>query len=128
MNLYEFLANYSIIGLSIATALGLSFYYFISNLTHDILLPLLSIILGIKDLRKKSIKVLGNTIFIGRFVSVTFSYILSLIIILLLIHYLLGDIMDKIYKIEKKHDTDLLEREDKENHILGQILNELRNR
>jgi large-conductance mechanosensitive channel len=50
MDFYEFLASYGILGFSVSTALGLSFYNIMDNIAGEIILPLIGALFGIKNL------------------------------------------------------------------------------
>lgn len=121
MNIYEFLAHYGIIGLSIATAIGLSFNKFIESLTHELLMPLIGIIIGVKNIKDYSVSI-GNQIFdVGIIISTLLSYIIILSLVIIFGYYVFWRITKKIRDVAIDLDKKSLEEQEKTVKLLREL-------
>lgn len=121
MDLYDFLASYGIIGLSISTALGISFNNIMESISAEIVLPLLGALFGIKNFKDLHMIILNQDVNIGRIIQSILSYITILTIIFVLSYFFFYKLIIKINELKKKHEQQLLEEQSKTVGLLQDI-------
>lgn len=88
MNFYEFLAAYGIIGFSVSTSLGLSFYNFINSISDEIIIPFLYMIFNVKKFYAPNV------------VSNLITYILIISIIYVLSTFFFHNLITTVHKLK----------------------------
>jgi len=109
MNLYEFISHYGIVGLSIATAVGLSFSTLVNSISNEFILPLIGILFHVRNIKGYNIKIMGNDFGIGIILSNILSYLVLVSIIIGVGYYLLYFFTSKIREIKLETDKEQLQ-------------------
>lgn len=121
MDFYEFIADYGIIGLSISTALGISFNDVISNITGEFIIPLIGLAFGIKKFKDLHITMWDQDIFVGGILKSLISYTSIIIIIYMLAYYVFHDLILEVRRIKKEHEKSILEEQKKTSNTLQKL-------
>lgn len=127
MNIYEFIANYGIIGLSISTALGLAFYEIIKNISGEIVIPFIGILLGIRKFSELHVIFKGQNINIGIILKGIITYIFTLLFIVGIGYYIFGNLLKHIHEKKVSIDRQTLEEQKRTSDLLSQLINKENN-
>ena len=121
MDLYEFLADYGIIGFSISTALGLSFFQIMKNISSEFTIPIIGALLNIKDFKNLHINVANQDIYLGKLISNILAYLSIIGIIFLLSRLFFHKLITNVSKQKNLHKQNLLKEQEKTSNLLQKI-------
>lgn len=121
MDIYEFIAEYGIISLSIATALGLAFNSLMKKVVNGLVIPLLGILFDVKYLSNYVLKFYNQKILVGDILSSLLTYIILVVIIVIFGHYIFHDFIKKINQLKQQNEKKIIEQQMKTNHLLNEI-------
>jgi large conductance mechanosensitive channel len=121
MDFYEFLASYGILGFSVSTALGLSFYNIMDNIAGEIILPLIGALFGIKNLKDLHIIIFNQNVNVGKITQSVLSYLTILLIIFTLSYFFFYKLITNIHRVKKRHEQELLAEQTKTTTILQEL-------
>lgn len=112
MNIYDFFSHYNILGISIATSLGFSLSIFLNSFVNDVIIPILSIMIG-KNIKDLKFNFAGKSVNIGIALSGLISYLILLFFIIFIMYILFHKFTEKIKKKQTESDIDMLDTEHK---------------
>ncbi len=105
----DILSNFNFIELSIGTALGIASKDFIYEITDSFMLPILSLIMNIKNLNNAFIYKVGkNNIYFGKIIFDFIRFIILVLLIVLLIYFILEPMIRQIIEYRTSHNKQLL--------------------
>ena len=105
----DILSNFNFIELSIGIALGISSKDFIYEITDSFMLPVLSLIMNMKNLNKAFIYRVGeNNIYFGKILFDFIRFMILILLIVLLIYFVLDPLIRKIIESRTIHNKQLL--------------------
>lgn len=105
----DILSNFNFIELSIGTALGIASKDFIYEITDSFMLPLLSLVMNMKNLNNAFVYKVGQThIFLGKIFFDFIRFMILVLLIILLINFILEPLIRKIIESRTIHNKQLL--------------------
>jgi len=108
MIIENILANFNIIELMIGTALAISFNDIIKYVVDSVIFPVIGMILSIDNLENVTIVLKNQKIQIGLLMSAILKFSIIILVLYLLYKIFFTDLINKIIKIRRKSDQQII--------------------
>lgn len=122
MSLIDFIAHFDFVSLSVAMALGISFNYFVKNLTAELLYPLFGILLHVKHIQDYKINVKGTELNIGKVMSAFMGYIILMLFIIFFGYYVFGNFLTDLRNRKTKTSREILKHQEETSEYLKSLV------
>lgn len=122
MSLYDFIAYFDFVSLSIAMAIGMSFNYFVKILTKELLYPLIGIGLNVKNIQEYRVKIRGTTLNIGLVISALMGYIILVLFIIFFGYYIFGGVLRELKNRKTKTNREILKQQEETSDYLKHLV------
>ena len=116
-----FLAAFNVIGLAVGSVMGITAVSLGKSFTNEIIMPILSPLLGSDNWKNTRFKIWKFDLGIGIFISELMYFIIITLIMFFIVKILFKNIIDKVVKRKQRWDRSLKKSQDDILNVLEEI-------
>ena len=119
----DFISKGNVMDLAVGVIIGGAFKAIVDSLVNDMIMPIITMITGKVDLSGLSVKIGTATLSYGKFISAIINFLIIAIVIFLMVK-----LVNKLKKTAKEEEAPAIEVPTKEETLLAEIRDILKNK